>query len=194
MEPLMRNWKVLLLVGALLISFASISLIGLEMGIDFKGGKLFQLHLEKKPNSAEQLTTITSIIEQRVNSLGLRDTKVTSFGDEFITVQIAETNPKNIDELEVLLKTQGKFEATLEGEVLFTGSEIRRIIKDPAQGYGFFSPENSTTASTCSLPFTLKPPPAGRFSKGVFHKCPLASFNTATGNSYVCERTYFFID
>jgi len=194
MEQLMRNWKILLLVAALLISFASITISGLEMGIDFKGGTLFQLHLEKKPSSAEQLTTITSIIEHRVNSLGLKDTKVTSFGDEFITVQIAETNPKNIDELEVLLKTQGKFEATLEGEVLFTGSEIRRIIKDPAQGYGFSSPENSTTGYSWSLPFTLEPTAAGRFSKGVFHKCTLSSFNTATGNSYDCERTYFFID
>src|SRR3989344_928610 len=194
MESLMRNWKVLLLVAALLISFASITISGLQMGIDFKGGTLFQLHLEKKPDSSEQLTTITSIIEQRVNSLGLKDTKVTSFGDEFITVQIAETDPKNIDELEVLLKTQGKFEATLGGEVLFTGSEIRRIIKDPAQGYGFTTPENSATGHGWSLPFILDSAAAERFSKGVFHKCTLSSFNPSTGNSYDCERTYFFID
>ena len=195
MDSLMKNWKIIILVAALVISFVSITINGLELGVDFKGGTLFQLHLEEKPESPEQMTTITSIIEQRVDSFGLKDTKVTSFGDEFITVQIAETDQKNIDELEVLLRTQGKFEATLNGEVLFSGSEIRRIIKDPAQGYGYNTPGSGGGAAYgWSLPFVLEPEAAGRFSRGVFHKCELSSFNPSTGNSYDCEKTYFFID
>ncbi|AJF60413.1 MAG: hypothetical protein J4224_04375 [Candidatus Diapherotrites archaeon] len=192
MRRLLKNWKILLLLSLLFVSLVSLSFNGLALGVDFKGGTIFELHLAEKPESAQQLSTVTSIIQQRMDSFGLRDTKVSTFGEEFVVAQIAETDPERIEELEVLLKTQGKFEAFLDGNLLFTGSDIIQIVKDPGRGYGF--QQGAQQLISWNLPFTLNQEAAVNFSKKAFHKCAILSYSVEQGNQYDCELTYFFID
>ena len=191
------NPRVIILVFFVLVSLLSIFINGIEFGIDFKGGTIFQIELEEKVSS-DKMSTITAIIGERLDAFGLRDTKVNSLGDEFIAAQIAETDPEKIEQLETLLKTQGKFESILEGDVLFEGSDIIQIFKDPARGYGVVGQGNDGTGRpisyTWTLPFLLSQTAGEKFSKGIFHKCDAVSFGQQSGTVYDCKETYFFID
>ncbi|MBU1939980.1 hypothetical protein KKH30_04400 [Candidatus Micrarchaeota archaeon] len=190
MREIVKNPRIILLVALLLMSFLLIGMKGLDLGVDFKGGTMFQIHLSEPVDDASQMNTIKSIIQQRMDSYGLKDTKVTPWGNEFIIAQIAETDPDAIAELETLLRTQGKFEATLDGEVLFEGSDIIQIVKDPGRGYGFREENDSIR---WDLPFVLKQEAARKFSHAVFHRCTATGYAEA-GAQYDCDSTYFFID
>lgn len=192
MKDLLKNWKVLIWLAFLFFSIISILFAGIQYGIDFKGGTLFQVHLAEKP-TAEQLSSITSIIQRRVDSFGLRDSKITPFGEEFVIVQLAETDPQEIDRIETILKTQGKFEAMLDGNVLFSGNEIIQIIRDPSQ-YGVLQNPNEQGFYNWTLPFTLNQQAAQRFARLTFHKCDLVGFSSGQQSQYACKATYFFID
>ncbi|MBI4210761.1 MAG: hypothetical protein HY544_04620 [Candidatus Diapherotrites archaeon] len=194
MREVFRNWRVLLLGALVLLSLFAIFFNGLDFGIDFRGGTLFQVQLEDKA-PADKLGTITSIVSERLDAFGLKDTKVSALGDDLIAAQIAETDPKRIEQLESLLKTQGRFEATLNGGILFQGSDILAVSRNPADGYGIAGGGGiDGTGSEWQLPFVLNQRAAENFSRKVFHKCTAVSFDVKAGAQYDCQKTYFFID
>ncbi|MFH0954998.1 MAG: hypothetical protein V1777_02755 [Candidatus Micrarchaeota archaeon] len=189
---LFSKWRVWLLIIALAISVFGIVFSGLSYGIDFKGGTSFQVKLAKPAANAQEKEQIRSIIEQRLNFTGLRDATVSFAGEDVVFADIAETDPEQVKELESLLLRQGKFEATLDGQVLFTGSDFVRISKDAASGYGIRP--SSAGGFEWSLPFILKPSAAKRFAELTFHQCDLIGTNSAGQPDYECKFTYFFID
>ncbi|MEM4257116.1 MAG: hypothetical protein QXD98_02030, partial [Candidatus Diapherotrites archaeon] len=165
-------------------NFAGIT-FGLQYGLDFTGGTYYQIQLEEEV-SPEQMEFITSIMTQRIDAFGMKDIKVNPLGKDVVSIQIAETNPEKLAEIEQIIKTQAKFEAMLDGAVLFKGSEILAVSRNPAVGYGITSEGNYYG---WRLPFVLSQAGAESFSKGIFHKCDQISFN-----EYDCRSTYFFID
>ncbi len=191
------NSKVLILAACLAVSLFSILFIGVQFGVDFKGGTLFEIQLDEKANP-DKLATISLIISERMDAFGLRDTKVTPVGEDSIEAQIAETDPKQIEQLEALLKTQGRFEATLDGNVLIEGSDILSVSKNAAEGYGITSggtdPQTGKETFRWQLPFVLTQKAGERFSRMVFHKCTAVSYDVTSGTTYDCEKTFFFID
>ncbi len=192
MRELLSNWKILLLISMLILSLGLITFKGISLGIDFKGGTMFQIELEREAESPAQLNAVKQTIQQRMDWTGLRDTIVTTSGDKYVIVQIAETDPEQVERMEGLLRRQGKFEATLDGEILFTGSDIIQIYKDSANGYGAF-PKDSLVG--WRLPFLLKEEAAKKFTSSVFHRCTLNAFDpSGVGSQYDCDVTYFFID
>jgi len=186
-----KNWKVLLMIGFLLLSFAIIGLRGIQFGIDFKGGTLFQIELAEPITSLDERARIVQTIQQRLDWTGLRDISVNFFGEEFVIAQVAESDPETVERIESLLKKQGVFEAMIDSQVIFSGEDIIEMPKDPAKGYSLYK-EGSGVRWV--LPFVLKSTAAQRFTEMAFHKCELISYSQETGRSYECEKTYFFID
>ncbi|PIN98445.1 MAG: hypothetical protein COT90_04380 [Candidatus Diapherotrites archaeon CG10_big_fil_rev_8_21_14_0_10_31_34] len=191
MRELFKNWKILLLLFFLFISLLSVSFNGLKYGIDFNGGTQFQIHLEKPLQNPEEIAQVISILSRRLDWTGLKDTKVTAWGDQFIIAQVAETDPAQVERIELLLKKQGKFEATLEGKTVFSGNDIVHIYKDSQKGYGVLT---QADGFEWRLPFMLSEEGAEKFTEMTFHKCTIAGFDQGTGRTYDCEKTYFFID
>lgn len=187
-KPIIIFW-ILLVIASLVL----LGINGLKYGIDFSGGTAFQVMLEE-PVSGEELSQSASILAKRLDWSGSRNARVTPSGNQFITIQIAESNPDEITQLRELLLRQGNFEAVLDGEVLFSGDEIRTIFKDPSRGYGIYEVTRNQEYQW-TLPFLLSQDAARRFSEMTFHRCSPTGF---TGGSlddrYTCERTYFFID
>ena len=197
MRKLLTNWRVLLLIFLLVSSLLLISMKGLEFGVDFKGGTLFQIHLAEPVKSQRDIESITSTIEQRLDWTGLKDTQVTAWGSdvegvEFVIAQIAETDPEEVENIEALLLKQGRFEVMLDGELVFEGKDIMQVQKEISKGYNY-RPVGEN-AYEWRLPFTLTEAGGRKFTEAAFHKCTLSGFNQETGSSYVCEKTYFFID
>lgn len=184
-KPVIIFWAICLIIAIFLLSTK-----GLQYGVDFSGGTAFSIILEE-PVATEDLSKVTTVISRRLDWAGLKDAKVNAAGNQYITAQLAESDPEEISKLRTNLLRQGKFEAILDGEVLFVGEEIRSIQKDPAKGYGTSVVDNSGAARWV-LPFMLSPEAANRFAEMTFHKCTPIGYGTQV--EYDCEKTYFFID
>ncbi len=190
-RQLLKNWRILILIVALLLSTVFIAFNHLSYGIDFKGGTSFQIKLVKPASNSQELETVRNIIEQRLDWTGLKDTRVTKIDNDLLVADIAETNPENIARLESLLQKQGKFEATIDGNILFTGEDLVNISKDPSKGYGVTKQD---TSFRWLLPFMLNNNAAKRFTEMTFHKCSVTGVDNKGTKIYECDKTYFFID
>ncbi len=188
---LYKNWKIQLWVAFLLLSILILGFRGMQLGIDFKGGTLFQIELDEPIQSTDERSRIVQTIQQRLDWTGLRDISVNFFGEDFVIAQVAESDPDTIERIESLLKKQGVFEATIDGNVIFSGEDIIEMPKDPARGYSLYQESGGIR---WVLPFVLKSKAAQRFTEMTFHKCELISYSPETGREYECQQTYFFID
>lgn len=63
--------RVLLLIILTILSIISITVLGIQQGLDLKGGSLVQLQLEK-PVDKDTMNTVVSILDKRLNVLVLR--------------------------------------------------------------------------------------------------------------------------
>ncbi|MEI8364510.1 MAG: hypothetical protein WCF78_03570 [archaeon] len=186
-KPIIILWIVLILIALVLLGTK-----GLKYGVDFSGGTAFQIALEK-PVSPEEINQTASVISRRLDWSGSKDAKVTPSGTQYIIAQLAESNPDEINKIKATLLKQGKFEAVLDGEVLFSGEDIKSIFKDPSKGYGLLEVDKQSKTYQWTLPFLLSPEGAQKFAKMTFHKCvPIGS--GTSDSDYECSKTYFFID
>jgi preprotein translocase subunit SecD len=187
-KPIIIFWIILVLSSILLLST-----IGLKFGVDFSGGTAFQVILEK-PVATDELSQAASILGRRLDWSGSKDARVTPSGNQYISIQIAESDPAEIASLKSALLQQGNFEAVLDGNILFSGDDIRTIYKDPSRGYGITEITKGVDYQW-ALPFLLSPDAAKRFAEMTFHKCTPTGFAGDTSDdAYDCEKTYFFID
>src|SRR3989344_1376847 len=89
---LMTNPRLLLLAGLIIIAVLAINFeqlgpldSGVKYGLEFTGGTYYQIQLEEQV-SREQMDFITSIMSQRVDAFGLKDTKVNALGPDLIGI------------------------------------------------------------------------------------------------------------
>jgi len=119
---LMKNWRILLLVVALLFICVVVFVnfghddkgylegTNVKLGLDFEGGTLYQIELQEAV-SVEEINRIAVIISQRVDPSGLKDASITPIGNQFIVIQISETNPAELEKIEsrIKLKRRNRF-------------------------------------------------------------------------------------
>ncbi|MDO8538087.1 MAG: hypothetical protein Q7S21_04335, partial [archaeon] len=178
-KELLKSYKTWVLIIAWILAIGAISFNGLSYGIDFSGGTQFQIELKQPFASDGQRTQIISIISQRLDATGLQDITVSSWGDKFVLAQVAQTDAETVARIEELIKRQGKFEATLDGNVLFTGADFIQIFQDPSKGYGVYDSGNGIFEWT--LPFLLKNSAAKNFTEKTFHQCAIIGYDPSAG-------------
>ncbi len=189
MNPLIKYWRILLLVGAILIAVGIIMNMGVKLGLDFEGGTLYQVELQN-PVSGDEISRIASIISQRIDPSGLKDVIVSPVGSQYIMIQVSETDPIELEKIESRIRQQGKFEANLNGEIVFTGDEIKKVLRGD-NSYGVFK---TGVLFEWSLPFVLNENATLSFKEKTFHQCSAVSFGTDGKPVYECEKTIFFLD
>ena len=62
-KEFIKDWRVILLIVLLVGSFASISINGIDQGLDLKGGSIILIGLEH-PVDAETMNTVTAVLDQ----------------------------------------------------------------------------------------------------------------------------------
>ncbi|MCQ2737640.1 MAG: preprotein translocase subunit SecD [archaeon] len=137
-----RDKRVILLIVLLLISIISISVIGIEQGLDLKGGSSLQLQLDHPVDKAT-MDIVTSVLDKRLNLYGVTDVKVRSSGNQMVIVEMAGKSPQ---EVEKLIGNPGKFEAKIDNQTVLTGVDVANV-KSPevdSQG-GWHVPFELTT-------------------------------------------------
>lgn len=121
-----KDKQVILMAALIIISIVSISTMGLQEGLDLKGGSLVQLKLEK-PVDDNTMNVITAVLDKRLNIYGVKDVKVRSAGNQLVIIEMAGVTP---DEVERLIGTPGKFEAKIgneSAEPALTGVDITNV-------------------------------------------------------------------
>ncbi|VVB75429.1 Protein-export membrane protein SecD [Candidatus Tiddalikarchaeum anstoanum] len=107
------------------ISVTPVSFSDLEFGIDLKGGTRVIL----APNetvTTDQLANIVGIIEQRMNIYGFKELRINPITDLSgkSYVQIELPSSVGVNGIRDLLERQGRFEARIGNDSVFTGSDI----------------------------------------------------------------------
>jgi len=201
MNPLIKNWQLTLL--ALFIILALVSVLNplqpdrdgyypytnIRLGIDFEGGTVMQLELQDEVGT-DEIARIGNIISKRADPTGALNISVTPIGKKFIVIRMPESDPEKLELIESRIRQQGKFEATLNGEILFTGDEIQKVLRADTS-YGLF--QAGPTVVEWRLPFILNETASKRFTEKTFHQCN-ESFTPQGTVTYECEKTYFFLD
>ncbi len=184
---LLKKPKIVFLIVVLILALLVLMFNGLRYGLEFSGGTQFVLTLDEEVTDLDKLQRITNTISQRLDWSGLKDVKVSSWGERFVTAQVAVSDPEDVARIEEILQKQGRFENIFESEILFTGDDIISVSKDPSKGYGISSAGEDGYRWT--LPFVLSTSAARKFAESAYHKC----IPTPSGD-YDCPKTYFFID
>jgi len=184
-EILKKKRIMLLIICVIALGITPLALRGLQFGMDFRGGTMINLQLEREATTAE-MSAIVEVLTRRVNAYGLRDMSVTPQEAMFIRVEVAETDPSAIETIKSIIGQQGHFETLYEGEVVLRGEGIVEVITNPQQGFGA---RRSNGGYEWNVPFRITTEAAREFSSAVEGEC---TQRIGTGN---CEEVlYMYID
>ncbi len=177
-KDLWKDWRTKLYVVTLILGILSLLFFGLEFGMDFRGGTIIQLRLEEEVDPVT-MTTMVTVLSERLNGFGLKDISVRPFGTEYITVEVSASDSSSVEQLKNLLSQQGSFEAVIDGQVVLYSEDITGVVTNPQDGYGYIS-----STQKWQVPFELSKEGSERFASSAEGRC------TETD----CDRIYMFID
>jgi len=145
----LKDYRVILLLILVIGSISVISFYGVQEGLDLRGGSLVQLHLDQ-PVDKDTMSKVTTILDKRLNILGVYDIDVRESGDQDVIIAIAGVKP---EEVAHVVGTPGKFEAKIENQTVFTGADIVNV--KPYQ----------VTGTVGNVPFVLTIDSAQKFAQ-----------------------------
>ncbi len=115
--------RVAALIAIVFLSAFSIWSNGVKFGIDFSGGVRIPILLEK-PVDSITMDEMVSTIKTRAASFGLTEVKVRPIGDSEIYVELPQSNPQLVKDVENILSQQGVYQGIVDGKVAISGDEI----------------------------------------------------------------------
>ncbi|MFZ5955069.1 MAG: hypothetical protein ACOYT4_01465 [Nanoarchaeota archaeon] len=128
----------------------------LATGLDIQGGARALIGSDQ-PLTESQLDDLIAISQQRLNVYGLSDVKVTKVsdisGNKYMLVEIAGSSPSDLEEL---VTKQGKFEAKIGNETVFTGeSEDITYVGKTGKDAGVYECYTISSGEACKFMFTI---------------------------------------
>jgi len=106
------------------IIVGDITKTNLKLGLDLQGGSRALVKAENKSLTTEEIQDLISVTNNRLNVYGLSDMVIKSVsdlsGNNYMLIEIAGATPT---ELEALVGQQGKSEAKIGNETVFSGTE-----------------------------------------------------------------------
>ena len=179
----MKDWRIKLYVVSLIfLGIIPLALMGLKFGMDFSGGTLIYMQLEKSVDQAT-MDTMVSVLQARLNGFGLKDISVRPIGDQYIMVSVSGVSNASMGTIKDVLSKQGKFEGVIDGNIALTGEDIIQVKTDPQSGYGW-----SPSLGQWRVPFDISGPGAARFAKVAEGKCKKVQ------GEVKCDQIWMFID
>lgn len=149
LNQFLKDKRVILLIVLVIASIGAISVLGIQQGLDLKGGSTIQIQLEKPVDTAT-MNTVTAVLDKRLNIFGVKDVKVYPSGNQNVIVEIAGVQP---DEVARIVGTNGKFEAKINNQTALVGSDITQV-----KSY-------QVTGNEWQVPFTVSLDGANRFAQ-----------------------------
>jgi len=139
------------------ITVKDISKTRIKTGLDLSGGARALITAEEKDLTSSELNDLISVTGQRLNVYGLKDVQIRPVrdlsGNNFMLVEIAGSTPK---ELEDLVAKQGKFEAKIGNETVFTGGDKDiTYVARTGETSGIYSCEKVQEGEACNFRFAI---------------------------------------
>ncbi|MBU4534428.1 MAG: preprotein translocase subunit SecD [Euryarchaeota archaeon] len=144
-----KDRRVIIFIILVIGSLFAISTLGIQQGLDLKGGSLIQIELEEPVDDAT-MNTVTSVLDRRLNIFGVRDVTVRASGNQNVLVEIAGVQPNEVSEI---IGSPGKFEAKIGNETALRGTDIVNV--QPYQ----------ITGTQWSVPFKISTEGAREFAE-----------------------------
>jgi len=129
----------------------------LKAGLDIQGGARALVEPDQKLTE-DQLQDLIAVSNNRFNVFGLSDVKIRGVtdlsGNKFMLVEVAGATPSDIQEL---ISKQGKFEAKIGNETVFTGgnNDITSVCRNDAHCAAVTSCMPAQTGYACNFAFTI---------------------------------------
>ncbi|VVC00658.1 Protein-export membrane protein SecD [uncultured archaeon] len=117
------NVRIAGLLAIVLLSAASIGINGVKFGIDFSGGVRIPVLLSQ-PVDASTMEDIVNTVKTRAASFGLTEVKVQPVGDSELYVELPQSSPQLVTDVENLLSQQGVYEGVVDGKIAIKGDDI----------------------------------------------------------------------
>jgi len=96
---------------------------GMHFGIEFTGGTRIPITLEQSVTQTV-MNDMVETIKIRTAKFGLTQVVVRSVGDRQVYVEIGTSTPGLMEEIEKILRAEGKFEAFIDGKPALTGGDM----------------------------------------------------------------------
>lgn len=130
----------------------------IQLGLDLQGGARALVEPET-PLTPSEMDDLISVTSERLNVYGLRDVNIRSVkdlsGNNFMLIEIAGASPR---ELESLIGEQGKFEAKIGDEVVFTGEDkdIVNVCRNDATCSRIERCQTTDSGDFCNYAFSIQ--------------------------------------
>ena len=111
-KEFIKDYRVILLIVLLIGSIGAISVLGIQQGLDLKGGSIIQIHLAQ-PVDTDTMNKVTNVLDKRLNAFGVTDVQVRASGNQDVIVEIAGVKPEDVAKV---VGTPGKFEANIDNQ------------------------------------------------------------------------------
>ena len=148
-KEFIKDYRVILLIVLLVASIGAISTLGIQQGLDLKGGSEIQLQLAQ-PVDTGTMDKVTNVLDKRLNAFGVSDVQVRASGNQSVIVEIAGVQPQDVAKV---VGTPGVFVATIDNQTALNGTDITTV--KPYQ----------VTGNTWEVPFTVTLTGAQTFAK-----------------------------
>ena len=148
-KEFIKDYRVILLIVLLVASIGAISTLGIQQGLDLKGGSEIQLQLAQ-PVDTGTMDKVTNVLDKRLNAFGVTDVQVRASGNQSVIVEIAGVQPQDVAKV---VGTPGVFVATIDNQTALNGTDITTV--KPYQ----------VTGNTWEVPFTVTLTGAQTFAK-----------------------------
>ncbi|ALV63622.1 Protein-export membrane protein SecD [Thermococcus sp. 2319x1] len=126
LKKLLLNGRVLLLILVVVGSILTIIAQGITYGLDISGGVEITVQLEK-PVDKSTMEEVRISLENRLNTLGVKDITLEPWGDQIIKVRVANVTEEEANSIIDTINRQGVFYAEFNGVIFATGADIKRV-------------------------------------------------------------------
>lgn len=170
----------------------------IQKGLDLAGGTrvLLQPESEGKEITDKEIQDIIAVMHNKMNVYGLADIKLRQAndlsGNKYVLIEMAGATKSDIEDFIV---QQGKFEAKIGEELVFTGGkkEIPSVCRDDGTCSGIRNCNKIDQGYSCRFEFAIKlSPEAAQRHAEVTGKLDINT--TETGQRYLSKQIDFYLD
>ncbi|BFI73655.1 protein translocase subunit SecD [Nanoarchaeota archaeon] len=157
----------------------------ISYGIDIAGGYLLILN-STKPLTPQELSIASQVIENRLNSFGVKSINIYPTSEGYIIVEL----PYSEGYLIPYIVEQGTFYAKIGNETVFTGSEVKPLFGGQYSGLLGCSPAGNQYVCQYFFTLILSPQAANNFAQATKN----LSVVFEDGGAYLSEPIVFYLD
>ncbi len=181
------------------IAVDQVASTNIQKGLDLQGGTRVILKPETKLTDNE-FQTLLDTMNTRLNFYGLKDIKVKDakdlLGNRFIVVEIAGASKEDVKDL---VASQGKFEAKIGNDTVFTGEVSRErdiifVCKNDGTCSGIRTCQDSGNGQVCNFEFAIKLSQEAAQRHAALTKDLEVNLSSGSGRGVLSKKLDFYLD